>query len=146
MARIPGQRLVSGTKCHLYVDGNLWAEVKSYEAKTTINRETVQMAGSYDEDSKITSYSSEGSIVVNKVFGRESDFINAFKQGIDKRFQLFSVKDDPDAYGRESTRLTNCWLNEITVDQWEVGTILEREFPFGYTLEDVELPEIIPVQ
>ena len=139
-------KVITGSKGQLYIDGILWADVKSVEAISTINRESVQMAGSYDEDSKVTSISSEGSFVIHKVYSREIDFINAFKKGIDKRFSLYVVLDDPDAYGRESTRIDNCWLNEITVAQFEVGAMLEREFPFGYTLDSVDQQESIAVQ
>lgn len=144
MANITGQRNIAGSKGQLWMNGNLWAETKSVESKATINRETIQMAGSYDEDSKITSISCEGSIVINKIFSREQEFIEEFKNGKDVRFQLFVTLDDPDAYGRESVQLDNCWFNEITVAQFEVGTVLEREFPFGHTYSDIKFPEYIP--
>jgi len=145
MANTPGQRVISGSKGQLWMNGNLWAEVKSVESKATINRETIQMAGSYDEDSKITSIACEGSIVINKIYSREQEFINEFKEGKDNRFQLFVTLDDPDAYGRESVQMDNCWFNEITIAQFEVGTVLEREFPFGHTFSDIKYPEFIPV-
>lgn len=143
---LAGNKQITGSFGQLFLDGTLMADVSSIEAKSTINRETVQMAGSLDEDSKITSISSEGSFVVKKVYSREIDFINAFKEGRDKRFSLYVVLDDPDAFGRESTRIDNCWLNEVTVAQFELGAVLEREFPFGYTLGSVEQQESIPNQ
>lgn len=145
MALIPGQRVVSGSMGQLWLNGNLLAEVKSIETKATINRETVQMAGSYDEDSKITSIACEGTFTVNKVYTREKDFVDDFKNAVDKRFQLFVTLNDPDAYGRESVQLDNCWLNELTIAQFEAGSLLEREFPFGHTFSDVTYPESIEV-
>lgn len=143
MALINGQKVISGSKGSIYIDGRLWAEVKSIESKATINRETVQMANSYDEDTKMMSIACEGSFVVHKVYSREREFIEALINGIDKRFQLFVTLDDKDAFGRESVRLDNCWLNEITIAQFEVGTILEREFPFGHTISGVGYEESI---
>lgn len=143
MAKIAGQRVVSGAMGLLYFNGNPWAEVKSVESKATINRETVQMCGSFDEDSKPTSVSCEGSLVLNKVFTREAEFIEALQKNKDTRFQLFLKLDDPDAYGKESVQLDNCWFNEITVMQFEVGSILEREFPFGHTFSDIKYSEKI---
>lgn len=143
MATIPGQRVITGAMAKLWYNGNLLAEVKSVESKVTLNRDKVQMAGSYDEDSKVTSTSCSGSFVVNKVYSREADFIKTFQNGIDTRFQLFVTLDDPDAFGRESVQLDNCWFNEITIAQFEVGKILEREFPFGHTFSDIKFPETI---
>lgn len=143
MANIPGQRVISGSKGQMWMNGKLIAEVKSIESKATINRDTILMAGSYDEDSKITSIGCEGSFVVNKVYSMESEFIESFKNGIDTRFQLYVTLDDPDAFGRESVQLDNCWLNEVTVAQFETGTVLEREFPFGHTYSDIKFPETI---
>lgn len=144
MANIRGNRVISGSKGQLWFNGNLLAEVKSVESKATINRDTVQMAGSYDEDSKITSIACEGSFVVHKVFSREAEFVDGFKASEDNRFQLFVTLDDPDAYGRESIQLDNCWFNELTIAQFEAGSILEREFPFGHTFSDIKYPETIP--
>lgn len=88
MAGIRGNRVIAGSKGQLWLNGELLAELKSFELKITFNRETVQMAGSYDEDSKVTSISCEGTIVLNKVYSRESDFIAAFKNGNDTPFSI----------------------------------------------------------
>ena len=146
MSKIPGQKVISGSKANMWLNGRLFAEVKSIESKASINRETVQMAGSNDEDSKITSIGCEGSFVVNKVYSTEKEFVEELQKGIDTRFQLYVTLNDPDAYGRESTQLDNCWLTEITIAQFEVGSILEREFPFGHTFSDVKYPESIDPQ
>lgn len=142
---IRGNRTISGSKGYLWIDGELLAEVKSIESKATVNRDSVMMGGSYDEDSKMTSVSCEGTFVIKKVFTRERDFVEKLQQGNDPRFQLFVTLDDPDAFGRESVQIDNCWLKEITLAQFETGTVLEREFPFGHTFSDVKYAEEIGV-
>ena len=146
MGKIVGNRVITGSKAMLYLNGRRMAEVTSVESKASINRETVQMAGSYDEDSKMTSIGCKGSFVVKKVFTLEKDFVEEFQKGIDVRFELFVTLDDPDSLGRESCQLANCWLTEITIAQFEVGKILEREFPFEHTFSDIKYPEYIAVQ
>lgn len=143
MAAILGQKVISGSKGTMWLNGKMMAEVKSIESKATINRETIQMAGSYDEDSKITSIACAGSFVIHKVFTTEKDFVDSLKKGVDTRFQLYVTLDDPDAYGRESVQLDNCWLTEVTIAQFETGAVLEREFPFGHTFSDISYPESI---
>lgn len=140
---IRGNRVISGSKGFIWIDGQKWAEVKSVESKASINREDVQMAGDYGVDTKMMSITCEGSFIIHKVYSRERAFIEAFKNGQDKRFQLFVTLDDPDAYGRESVRIDNCYLTEITIAQFEAGTILEREFPFGHRIDDVNYEESI---
>lgn len=140
---IEDKRVISGQKGQLWLNGTLYAEVKSIESKATINRETVQMAGSYDEGSKITSIACEGSFVVHKIYTREKEFIEALQKGDDVRFQLFVTLADESAFGRESVQLDNCWFNELTIAQFEVGSILEREFAFGHTFSDVKYSESI---
>jgi len=146
MGKINGQKIISGSKANMWLNGKLMAEVKSVESKASINRETIQMAGSYDEDSKITSIGCEGSFVVNKVYTTEKDFVESFQKGVDTRFQLYVTLNDPDSFGRESTQLDNCWLNEVTIAQFEVGSILQREFPFGHTFSDIKYAESITAQ
>lgn len=143
MAVIPGQKVITGAMGKLWYNGNLLAEVKKVETKAKFNRDKVQMAGSYDEDSKVTSVSCEGSFVINKVYSREADFIKTFQSGVDTRFQLYITLDDPDSYGRESIQLDNCWFTELTIAEFEVGKVLEREFPFGHTFSDIKFPETI---
>ena len=143
MAGIRGNRVINGSKGQLWKDGSLWAEVIKVELKAKINRDKVMFAGSIDEDSKVTTISCDGSFTINKVYTRESEFIEAMQDGTDDRFQLFITLDDPDAYGRESVKMENCWFNEITVAQFEAGKVLEREFPFGCTFTDISYPETI---
>ncbi|MGV7535298.1 phage tail tube protein, partial [Mycobacterium kansasii] len=87
------------------MNGEPYAEVKSIESKATMNRETVQMAGSYDEGSKITSISCEGSFIIHKIYSREKEFIEQIQNGEDVRFSIFVKLDDPSAYGSESVQL-----------------------------------------
>ncbi len=143
MAAINGQKVISGSKGFLWLNGQALGEVKSIESKATINRETINMAGSFDEDSKAMSATCEGSFVLHKIYTTEREFVENFQKGIDTRFQLYVTLDDPDSFGRESVQLDNCWLNEITIAQFEVGAVLEREYPFGHTFSDIKYAESI---
>ncbi len=140
---LQGKNIISGSMGRMWINGRLIADVKSVESKATINRETINIAGTFDEDSKITSTSCEGSFIIHKVYTTEREFVEGFQKGIDTRFQLFITLDDPNALGRESVQIDNCWLNEVTIAQFETGSILEREFAFGHKLSDVEYLESI---
>lgn len=65
---IVGSSQISGTWGKLWWDGTLIAEVLSFEAKVTANREEIQFGMS--KDSKITSLSGEGTVKLGKVYSR----------------------------------------------------------------------------
>ncbi|QEK11695.1 terminase [Crassaminicella thermophila] len=145
MGKIPGNRQISGKYGMLYWDGEPIYEVEAFEAKLTINREDVQQVGEGANDSKITGYKGEGMFRVKKVFSRgQKKIAQAIKEGRDPRSQLVGKLADPDSYGTERVVLNNVWFNEVILMQFEVGQVLNREFPFGFT--DWDFPDLIEVQ
>lgn len=146
-SKVPGYRQISGSWGQLWWDGELVYEVESFEAKVTAEREDVLQAASLDTDSKMTRLKGEGSFKVKKVFSRGvNKLLAAWKAGRDVRGQLIGKLDDPDAYGSERCVINNVWFNELTLMQFELGQKLEREFPFGFTVSDVDFPDTIAVQ
>ncbi|NLW92370.1 MAG: phage tail tube protein [Syntrophomonadaceae bacterium] len=147
--KVPGYRQINGSFGQVWWDGELIFEVSSFSAEVTANREKVQMAGSLDEDSKITSLSGEGTLKIKHVFTRGcKKFLDAWKSGKDPRSQFVGKLADPDTKdsGAERIVFNNVWFNKLTLMEFETGKVLEREFPFGYTPSDVDFPDTIPVQ
>lgn len=149
MAKIPGYRQINGSFGQVWWDGELVFELSGFSAEITANREKVQMAGSLDEDSKITSLTGEGSMKIKKVFSRGiKKLLNAWKTGEDIRSQLVGKLADPDTKGKASERavINNVWFTKLTLMDFEAGKVLEQEFPFGFTPADVDFPDTIPIQ
>lgn len=149
MNKIPGKRVINGSFGQLWWDGDLVFELSSFNAKATANREKVQMAGSLDEDSKITSLTGEGTFKVNKVFSRGlKALLDAWKKGQDPRSELMGKLKDPDTLngGAERVVIDNVWFNELTLMDFESGKIGETEYPFGFTVSDADFLDTIPVQ
>lgn len=139
---VGGNRIINGTFGTVWLDGEEIFEVESFEAAVTFDREDVTMAGNLDADSKITGQSGEGSFTVKKVFSRGlAKFIQMTKDGKDVRSQLIGKLKDPDTVNGQAERVSidNVWFNEFTLMQFELGSIIEREFPFGFTPSSVEL-------
>lgn len=146
MAKIQGFRQINGSWGQLWWDGELIYEVESFDAKVTVEREDVVMAGTLDIDSKMTGLKGEGTFRVKKVFSRGlKKLLSAWKEGRDIRSQLIGKLADPDAYGTERVVINNVWFNELTLMQFEKGP-LTREFPFGFTPSDVDFPDLIEVE
>lgn len=148
MGKIPGYRQINGTFGKVWWDGELIFEVDSFEAKITVEREDIQMAGDNEMESKMKSLKGEGNMTVKKVFSRGmKKLLDAWKSGQDVRSQLVSSLKDPDTSGKQSERVTidNVWFNELTLAQFEVGQVLTREFPFGFTPSSVKIVDVINV-
>ncbi|EGT4836528.1 TPA: phage tail tube protein [Clostridioides difficile] len=139
-SNILGSRQISGTWGKLWLDGSLIAEVLSFEAKVTANREEVQYGMS--KDSKITSLSGEGTIKLGKVYSRgKKKLLEAWKNGEDPRSTITSKLKDPGTLGKQSeaTTINNVWFNELALAQFEKGGKIEEELSFGFTPNDADV-------
>jgi len=137
---------INGSFGSLYWNGELIAEVDSFEAKVIANREDVPMAGTLDIGSKLMSLKGEGSFKIKKVYTRGMDkMLQQWTKGIDVRSQLVGKLADPQTHRNQSERvvINNVWFNELTLMQFELGQKLEREFPFGFMASNVEYPDVI---
>ena len=47
--------------------------------------------------------------------------------------ELIFKLDDPEAYGCERVRLKHVKFSKIPITGWEVGSIVEEEWPFSFT-------------
>lgn len=139
-----GSQQISGTFGKFYWDGLLIAEVEAFEAKVTPKREEVQI--DMDVDSKITGYSGEGTFTLKKFFTRGKDkMLEAWKKGEDPRAKFVSKVKDPNTKGLQAETVTidNVWFNELTLMQFEKGTVIKEEFSFGFTPSDASFVDII---
>lgn len=146
MALLRGSQQVSGTWGQFWWDGELIAEVESFEAKVTSKREEVQIE--MDIDSKINGYAGEGTLVFKKFFTRGKDkILEAWKRGEDPRSTFIGKQQDPSTIGKQGERVSigNVWLNELVLMQFEKGTPSKEEFSFGFTPSDASFIDTIKV-
>lgn len=139
---ITGNRLLNGTFGTLWLDGEEIFEVESFEANIKFERDGVTFAGSLDEDSKIKGQKGEGKFKVKKVFSRGlRKFIEMTKSGKDVRSEFIGKLKDPDTLNGQAERVSigNVWFDEFTLLAFEMGKIIESEFPFGFTPSSVDL-------
>ena len=60
-------KIIRGTFGRLYVNGQNLANVKSFEAKATINYETVDINGDLCQQQRMTGYSLAGTMTLHKI-------------------------------------------------------------------------------
>ena len=142
-----GNRRWSGNFGKVWVDGSLMFEIKSFEAKITLDREDVIIGQS--KDSKVTSLTGEGTITILKVFNRGfSQFLENIKKGYDVRVTIVAALNDADMLnsGEERIKISNVWFNDIDMMHFTKGEVVETEMNFGFTPEDAEYLSTVEVQ
>lgn len=142
MAKLKGNKVINGTFGSVYVNGDLWLDVESVEAKVTANFEDVNFAGDLATHKKMTGWAGEGTLTMKKIYSRGAALIgNAIKSGIVPDITLVTVLDDPDAYGAERASISEVTFSEFTLAKFEQKTIGTEELPFAFA--DYDLIDII---
>lgn len=139
-----GRHQINGTWGQLWWDGELIAEISSFEAKVTVNREDVLIGLS--NDSKMVSLTGEGTFSIKKMFSRnKKKMLDAWKKGEDIRTTLTGKVQDPDTPKKQSERVSinNVWFNELVLMQFEKGALSNEEYSFGFTPQDASFLDTI---
>lgn len=133
-----GRRRLSGNWGRLYIGGVMIFEISAFEANVTAERDDVIIGQS--ADSKITQLKGEGSFTIKQVFSRGFDkLFENWKNGYDERFVFVGEIKDPDTvdHQRERIRIENVWVNELPLQKWAKGEVIEKEISWGFSPEDV---------
>ena len=109
------QRVMSGTFGTVYVDGEPWLELESFQAKYQKSKTDIHMCGEMVTGTKVTSVKGTGSIVVHKVYTRATSQMDALLQGRDVRCTIVATLADPDAYGAERVALYDVSFDDETL-------------------------------
>jgi len=137
-----GRRRWNGNHGKVWWDGQLLFEIEKFDAKVTANREDVIIGNSVD--SKIVGLKGEGSFTIKSVINRNINaYLEEWKNGHDPRATLVGLLNDPDMVDAQNERvcIDNVWFNELTLMSFEKGKVVEKEYPFGFTPEDVSYIE-----
>lgn len=134
MAFDSAKRVISGTWGEVWLDGDYVSECYGAQAKIAFTKESIKIAGRMAEDSKVTSYKGTGTLKFHKVNTRMANVIGEkMRNGQDVRFTVISKLADPDAYGAERVTLKNVSFDDLTLADWEVGSVGKTEVPFTFT-------------
>ena len=119
---IRGYHTIAGAHGTLWIDNEKIAEFTKVNAKVTADRKDVQLGLSVD--SKIVALKGEGSVTLEKVYSRGKKILQA----------------DPDTPGKQEERISldNVWFNSIDLINITKGEVVEEEYPFGFTPEDLK--------
>lgn len=139
---LSGSRVMSGTYGELWLDGELVAEIKRFEARVELNKEDIPLVGKFMTSSKVMSAKGTGSMTLHKVNSRMlKKYAGAIKNGYVPESEALSSLNDPAAYGAERVMVKGIIPDDLTLANWEAGAVGEIECP--YTFDDYELIDLV---
>lgn len=132
--QMQANRVINGTFGRLWWDEELLANTKSFEAKTTLNWEPVNISEDLGEHQKYMGYSGAGTITLHKIDSlAASKLADAIQSGNMPEGKLVSRLADPASYGHERVELTGVTFDELTLIKWANKEIGEEELPFKFS-------------
>lgn len=124
-------KVIRGTFGKVWLDGERMANVKSFEAKATIDYEDMDVNGDFGQKKRYMGYSIAGTMTLHKY---DSTIAAKYHTGVMNGelpdLTIVASVDDPTGYGAERVALYDVKLDEITLSQFENRTVTEEEVPF----------------
>ena len=132
------ENVISGSYGEVWVDNTYMAEASGLEAKMSLDTTEVIMSRTLKKGYKVTGMSGEGTLTLHKI---SCHFLNLIaeniKAGKATRATIITKLDDPEALGAERIQLNDCVFTELTLADWEAGSLVEESIPFNFTDFDI---------
>ena len=139
---IDERKIMNGTHGAVFFEGEEVAEIKAFQAKLEFQKEEVKVAGKMATGTKYMGYSGKGSMTLHKTNSRMIKAIGEqIKSGKEPRFTLIGKLADPDADGVERIALNNVSFDDLTLFDFEIGSLGQTECPF--TFDDYNFLDLI---
>lgn len=133
-------KVIRGTFGKLWLNGKLLANVKSFEAKITLNYETINVNNELADQQRYIGYSIAGTMVLHKIDSYVIKLLkDAIPTGVLPELKLVGALADPDSNGSERVEIWHVTLDEVTLAQWENAGVSEESVPYkagGYRMID----------
>lgn len=144
MKKVEAKKFLNGAHGTCYFNGLPVFEMENVSAEIEVRRAEEQIG--MDVDSKILGLSGKGTLTLRHTYDRGfSEFLEAYKKGLDPRSVMEVVINDPDSFGgqRETVSIQNVWFNNIKLLEIEVGEIVKKTHEFGFTPTSSGFTEVI---
>nr|DAL36177.1 MAG TPA_asm: tail tube protein [Caudoviricetes sp.] len=124
-------KVFRGSFGKVWLDDEKLANVKSFEAKVSLDYEEMDVNGDLGKKQRYMGYSVSGTMVMHKY---DSTILKKYKEGIVTgelpELKIVSALDDPSAYGAERVALYDVTLDELALSKFENKGLVEEEVPF----------------
>ncbi len=126
-------QIIRGTYGRVWIDGELFANVKSFEAKLTLNYEEVDLSNDLGKHQRYMGFTGEGTMTLHKVNSKIfAKLAKAIKSGEMPEISVVGKLEDPTALGAERVSFTEVTIDEVMALKFENATIGEEEVPFKF--------------
>lgn len=130
-------RTLSGNDGQIWVNGDLWAELKSIEIKITGNFEDINFVGDTKTHKRFTGCTSEGTITLFKAYSRGVKIISdAFKTGKFPDITITTKLTDQQTQQSERWELREVMFTELGT-KIEAKNLVNQDMPFNFGDWDV---------
>ena len=132
MQTVQVNRVLHGSFARLWINCSPVAEAESIRLTVRFLRTDVQVG--MDMDSKIIGFRGEGQLVLQQVYSRFFDLVEAARQGQDLRVTITAALKDPDSVGGQEERysLTDVALTDLPLVHYETGAVNRQVIGFRF--------------
>ena len=124
-------KIVRGSFGKVWLNDERLANVKSFEAKATLDYEDVDVNGDLGQKHRYMGYSVAGTLTLPKYDSTVAKMMkDAIVSGVMPEIKVIAALDDPTAYGAERVALYDVTLDEVTLNKFENKGLTEEEVPF----------------
>lgn len=127
------KNVCNGQFGHVWLNGVELFMVQSFNAELKMDLEELPCNGGWETGFKLKKVSLEGKFKVQYVDSMGiKDMVELIKKGITPTFKITSSLQDPEQYkGQiESIYIGEAFLENLSIADWELGKMVEKEFSF----------------
>lgn len=132
MKQFAHNRVFRGSFGKVWLDDERLANIKSFEAKATLNYEDMDVNGELGTRKRYMGYAITGTMTLHKY---DSTILEKYREGIASgdlpEIGIVTALDDPTAYGAERISLSDVTFDEVTLMKFENKGLVEEEVPFS---------------
>lgn len=131
MNKFDHNKIIRGSFGKVWLNDEKLANVKSFEAKATLDYEDVDVNGDLGQKHRYMGYSVAGTLTLHKYDSTVAKLMkDAIVSGAMPEIKVIAALDDPTAYGAERVALYDVTLDEVTLNKFENKGLTEEEVPF----------------
>lgn len=124
-------KIIRGSFGKVWLNDERLANVKSFEAKASLDYEDVDVNGDLGQRHRYMGYSVSGTLTLHKYDSTVAKLMkDAIVSGVMPEIKVIAALDDPTAYGSERVALYDVTLDEVTLNKFENKGLTEEEVPF----------------
>ena len=138
MNTVKTNEIIRGTFGRVWVNDELWAEVKSFEGKLTLSYEEADISNDMGKHQRYMGFSGEGTMTVHKVNSKITNLLaKGVKTGVMPEVSMVGKLDDPTALGAERIKFSEVTFDEVMLLKFENKALMDQEIPFKFADFDV---------